>query len=107
MPIILKLCEAIANNIVMDNYIKGFFMKPNKDMSPAIKYSIYERTKAKFDDYDPLALLTVEAYRKGSPELVARYSSGEGYVADEYTGIDNAAPGDYWAIYSGRCNVEY
>jgi pectate lyase len=103
----LRLAKAMGNNIVFDGYTKGFYLCPNDDVHDVVDYTQFTRTRTKFDGYEPLALLNVEAYNRGTPDLVPKYNSGEGYVADAHDGINSEAPGELRVLYSGRFDAEY
>lgn len=70
----LELAKVIGNNIVRTKYRNGFFL--------ASAYHV----NAKIDAVEPLALLALEAAVRGTPELVPRWNSGDGYIHGTYDG---------------------
>lgn len=71
----LKLAERIGDNILATRFHHGYFMPTE------------EREFARFDEAEPLALLTLEAVRQGRPNAVPTYLAGIGSTQgdhDEY-----------------------
>jgi len=69
-----QLADRIADNILDQRWHDGFF-KPSGD-----------HINARFDDPEPLALLTLEAVRQGRPEAVPPYLTGIGVTDGEPEG---------------------
>lgn len=64
----LKLAEVIGDNILKNNFHKGFFLN-DKD-----------KVNASFNAIEPLALLSLEAALRGKPELVPVFSGGTNHM---------------------------
>lgn len=71
----LTLAERIGDNILKKRFHSGYF-QPSKD-------HIY----ARFDDPEPLALLLLEAARRGTPERIPPYLTGRGMTDGHYEGL--------------------
>lgn len=67
----LQLADRMADNILNERWHDGFF-KPSA-----------EHINARFNDPEPLALLTLEAVRQGRPEAVPPYLTGVGVTDGE------------------------
>lgn len=93
----LKLAKAIANNIVLDGFVNNFFMTPNGE---------FVRNKAKFDCYEPHAILMLESLMQGKRDLIPDYIGGWGYIEGPHDAI-GGSPSDDKAIFLGRFDWEY
>lgn len=69
-PEYLELAERIGDNILQNRYQQGYFK------SSSGQENVY------FDDPAPLALLLLEATRRGSPELIPPYLTGTGSLSE-------------------------
>ncbi len=74
-PAYLELAEVIGDNIVRGRYHDGFFLQSAN------------RINANFDAVEPLALLSLEAARRGEPEAVPIYSGGRGFIHGRFDGM--------------------
>ena len=70
----LSLADRVAANLLRTHLHKGYFVSSAKH-----RY-------VKFDTPMPLALLALEAQRRGRPELVPTYIGSRGYVHGNYDG---------------------
>lgn len=68
----LALADRVAANLVARSFHHGFFLADA------------EHLNAKFDAIEPLALLSLEAARRGKPELVPTFSGGGGYIHGQF-----------------------
>ena len=84
----LALARAIGDNIVASRFHHGFFV-PDAD-----------HVNARFDALEPLALLTLEARLRGTPDAVPAYSGGSGYIHGPHDGLGRTY--DSVAIWSQR-----
>ncbi len=67
----IKLAERIGDNILNERFHNGYFMDSD------------EYLYAKYDRHEPLALLLLEAVKRGEPEAVPSYLTGEGVTDGE------------------------
>ena len=78
----VALARQLADNITDHHFHHGFFV-PSPD-----------HINARFDAVEPLALLGLEAYLRGEPELVPAYVGGRGFIHGPHDGYgrttDNA-----------------
>ncbi len=70
----LRRAEIVADRMVENRFHQGFFL-PDKN-----------HVNARFDATEPLALLTLEAVRRGTPELVPTHVRGRGYIHGRFDG---------------------
>lgn len=68
----LALAERVGENLLERRFHEGFFLP-----TP-------EHVNARFDAVGPLALLALEAARRGEPDAVPTYSGGDGYIHGTY-----------------------
>jgi pectate lyase len=74
-PAYIALARRIGDNIVARRFHHGFFL-PDED-----------RVNARFDALEPLALLSLEAILRGTPDAVPQYSGGSGYIHGPHDGL--------------------
>jgi pectate lyase len=98
----LKLAKAIGNNLYIEGFINGFYMKPNG--THYTRAWQYTRTRAKFDDYDFFAQLTLEGIIRGESDKVPVYNAGFGENQDTY---DGGGSRDFTNLYSGQYDIQY
>jgi pectate lyase len=68
----LALADRVGANLLARSFHRGFFLADA------------QRLHANFDAIEPLALLALEAARRGRPELVPTYSGGGGYIHGQF-----------------------
>jgi pectate lyase len=66
--VFLTMAEKIGNNILERSFHKGFFLRQE------------DSEEVMFNTIEPLALLTLEAVKRGTPDLVPIYSGGTGRI---------------------------
>ena len=71
----LELARRIGDNIVAARFHKGFFVPSENHVN------------ACFDALEPLALLSLEAHLRGTPDVVPAYPGGRGYIHGPYDGL--------------------
>lgn len=82
----LDLARRVGDNIVARRFHHGYFL-------PSA-----EHRHARFDAEEPLALLAIEAARRGRPEDVPAYNGGRGYFHGRFDGLGRTY--DHNAIWS-------
>ncbi|HOJ21759.1 MAG TPA: pectate lyase [Armatimonadota bacterium] len=88
VPAYRALARRIADNMVRQRFHRGFFL-PSAD-----------RVNANFDTLEPLAILSLEAMLRGTPEAVPRYTGGQGFIHGPHDGLGRTY--DSTAIWSVR-----
>jgi pectate lyase len=68
----LELAHRVGANLLARSFHRGFFLADARHLN------------AKFDAIEPLALLSLEAARRGRPDLVPTYSGGGGYIHGQF-----------------------
>jgi pectate lyase len=68
----LQLADRVAASLMTRSFHRGFFLGDEHDLN------------ANFDAIEPLALLSLEAAQRGTPELVPTYSGGSGYIHGQF-----------------------
>jgi pectate lyase len=82
----LALANRVGANLLARSFHRGFFLADAQHLH------------AKFDAIEPLALLALEAVRRGRPELVPTYSGGGGYIHGQFGDLGRTY--DHQAIWS-------
>jgi pectate lyase len=87
----LQMAKQIGSNLVATRFQNGLFVAEPDHLF------------AKFDALEPLALLTLEARRRGKPDIVPPYPGGLGYIHGPHDGVGRTY--DYVTIWNRKRNV--
>lgn len=74
-PPYIALARRIGDNIVARRFHHGFFLPDAAHVN------------ARFDALEPLALLSLEAMLRGTPDAVPQYTGGSGYIHGPHDGL--------------------
>ena len=77
----LGLARRVGDNIVATRLHKGFFLPSRRHVN------------ACFDTLEPLALLSLEALLRGTPDAVPAYPGGRGYIHGPHDGMGGTYDG--------------
>lgn len=85
-PAYRELARRIGDNMVAQRFHQGYFL-------PSANH-----VNANFNALEPLALLSLEAMLRGTPQAVPRYNGGRGYIHGPHDGLGRTT--DATAIWS-------
>ena len=75
VPAYRQLARRLADNLVAQRFHQGFFLPSARHIN------------ANFNALEPLAILSLDAMLRGTPQAVPRYNSGHGYIHGPHDGL--------------------